>query len=129
MRLVLALVASLWPAAGLACNDTILALTGWDAVKEGNGATLTLTFESHAAKPFRMIDAVVWFGDVLGPEVRDGVDVQRDLHLSPKETFTQQSSYAGMARYASIKHEDVTTEVCVRSVLYDDGTIERFTFP
>jgi hypothetical protein len=117
--------------AAQSCNTNILTLTDW-SLTLGNrsgleSAELTLIYQSTAGKPFRMIDASIRFTDALGGHIAL-VSTERDMRLSPGDTFSENQSYLGtqLNRIAHMERSDVDVVLCTKAVVYDDGTQETF---
>lgn len=88
---------------------------------------LVVTTTSHMEKGTRMIDASVGFIDALGGHV-GSYTMDRDAKIGSGGTYEQTGRWGQFTfeRLLDLLPEDVSPYVCVRSVLYDDGTVERF---
>lgn len=125
--------AGLWASDASSCDGSpdILALDNWNIKKvDGfiSGMDITVSVKSHAAKPFRMIDASYTFSDKLGRRIA-GFKIDPDLKAKPGEIVSSTNGYTGseMDRVPKMNREDVIVSTCVTAVVYDDGTQERFS--
>lgn len=125
--LVLAFCALAAPAAA-ECNRDMLKMTGWEITPiDERYNRLTTRFIADAEKPIRMIDASAGFRDALGGSIAS-FSIKRDTAITPGQEFTQTGEWGlnTFERLLNLKYDEVETFTCVRAVLYDDGTKERF---
>ena len=129
MRWLILLMAMTMGAAAQDCHEgsaDILRLSEWSAEQNGDHATrVTLRYENLASKTVEMIDATAWFDDALGDNI-GGIRIDRDPQLAPGGSVTAAHNMAGFQRLTKAKPENISAYICVRSVLYDDGTKEEF---
>lgn len=115
-------------AAKAECNDKTLKLVSWE-IKPIDARTnrLTTTFQSVASKAIRMVDGQASFSDALGGHIA-AFAITRDVSVKPGEQFTQKGTWGPYTfeRLLNLKHDEVSVEVCVSAVLYEDGTKEEF---
>ncbi|MBX8802650.1 hypothetical protein HBA92_18090 [Ochrobactrum sp. MR28] len=114
--------------ASAACNDQLIEFVSWSAKPDGDIATeTTVVFRSNASKPIKMIDASAKYTDVLGGSI-GSFALDRDVLINPGENYTETKRWVGSSfdRLVNLKPEEVTTSVCVKAVLYRDGTKETF---
>ncbi len=111
-----------------ACNEDIIQVKEWSVAPSGDGENLTLSYVSNADKPVRMLDASAVFEDALGKMIlafnldRDGALKSGEL-IKAERRLPKGDSYD---RLKTINHSDVKASICVRGVVYDDGTKEAF---
>ncbi|MDR2309788.1 MAG: hypothetical protein LBE54_02245 [Brucellaceae bacterium] len=114
--------------ANAACNDQLLEFVSW-SIKPLDADTneMTAIFKSHAEKPIKMIDASAGYKDALGGRI-GSFALERDVAIAPGGSHTETGRWGQntFERLLKLKPEEVTTSVCVRAVLYDDGTKETF---
>ena len=132
---VLVLVAAMLASAAVQADECqrgrgILEVSEWSARLTNDSfapVELTTTLAHTGDRAFKMIDGGVWFYDALGRDII-GVSLDPDLSLAPSETSTSTGNYMRGTgeRLASLATEDVVAVVCVRSILYSDGTKEEF---
>ena len=107
-------------------NANTIVLTGWSAEPNGEHATkVTINFKSQASKGLEMVDATAWFDDALGDNI-GGISLDPDPQLAPGGSATEISNMAGFQRLTKAKAENIRAYICVKSVLYSDGTKETF---
>ena len=113
------------------CNrgtDEVLSVKEWSIEPIDNRTNLlTVTYSSTLPKPVRMIDASAGFIDALGGEI-GRFTLERDVTLSVGREHTETGRWGlfTFERLLTLRHEEVQTFVCTRSVLYSDGTKEEF---
>lgn len=130
MRIVVGF--SLWMAltggqAYAACNADLLSVDDWSARRlDDQNIEVTVTVNSRAQKPIRMLDADFGFKDALGGHVAaDTFD--RDLEIAGGGSATTIRKWpTTFERLLKLKHEEVAAYACVRGVVYEDGTKEEF---
>lgn len=105
-------------------TDRILKLEDWSAKPDGAGTRITLRLALRGDKPVRMVDGKVSFYDALDGSV-GSYPIDRDAHIAPGKPYEQKDFYT-KGRLENLKHEEVTSKVCVYAVLYEDGTKETF---
>lgn len=105
-------------------SDSLLQVDDWsiEAVDQANNR-LTVSLLSTAEQPIRMIDASVGFYDALGGPIASYA-LDRDAAIDPGDVFTESRVWGPhtFERLLDLRPEDATAVVCVRSVLYSDGT-------
>jgi hypothetical protein len=109
------------------CNTTLITLTEWQAVAAEGGVKVDTSFSYNGDRPIRMMDAIVNIEDVLG-EYIGTIGPNRDMHLTPGQTFSQTGTYriSLLGRLLTTNAADIVMSVCVRGVVYDDGTVAKF---
>lgn len=110
------------------CNPTMVELVDWSiAVVDSETNRLATTVRSNAEKPIRMIDASVVFRDASGGLIASYA-MELDGLLTPGGEFKEENLWGPKTfeRLLVLEPDEVRTEVCVRSVLYDDGTQDAF---
>lgn len=110
-------------------RSDIIRLDEWSA-EPGDARTVALTirFTNVSDRSFRMVDGGVSFADVLGRSL-GGVALPEDTALAPRQSEVREFNMlaaGGMERLPSVSPSDVRAISCVRAVVYDDGTVERF---
>lgn len=131
MRLVFGLtISALMTLPALACNDQLFTLNEWSATASEDGRNVRtemlvdLTYEG--VRPYRMIHGAALFSDVLGNALVT-VQFDRDAQIEPGQTVEAKGAFIGKgSRITTINRDDVVTRTCVWSIVYDDGTVERF---
>jgi len=112
----------------VACNYDLVTLTDWEITPENDRLNiLNTTFLFTGEREIRMIDASVRFSDILGGNIASFA-MDRDLRIEPGAEFNQTGRW-GMytfERLLDMEQADVETRVCVRGVIYVDGTSEVF---
>jgi hypothetical protein len=90
-------------------------------------ATVNIELENVAEQPVRMIDGTVLFEDALGGYIAN-ITIERDLQIPPGGTASWTAEYGGtgLDRVPNLRRDEITVDACVESVLYEDGTVERF---
>ena len=111
-----------------ACDYDLVTLTDWEITPRNDTQNiLNTTFLFNGDREIRMIDASADFSDILGGSIASfGID--RDLRVEPGAEFSQ-SGLWGMytfERLLEMEKADVETRVCVRGVVYADGSTEVF---
>lgn len=109
-----------------------LKLTDWNAeMKEGvigPYPSVKITFQNALSKEIRMTKASVWFADALGDTI-SGVEINKDIRLKPGQNQTQEFAMQGSVdfeRLTKLEKRDAVGFVCVKAVVYEDGTKEEF---
>lgn len=109
-----------------ACNYDLVMLSDWEITPRNDTQNiLNTTFLFNGDREIRMIDASAGFSDVLGGSIAS-FRMDRDLRLEPGAQF-EQTGLWGMnmfERLLDMEQADVETRVCVRGVVYADGTTE-----
>lgn len=115
-------------AAQQACNRELIEMIDYSItpVDEDTNRLIT-TFRSNAASTIRMIDASAGFIDALGGTIATFA-MDRDISVPPGESFEQEGLWGPhtFERLLDLKKDEVERFVCVRAVLYDDGSKEEF---
>lgn len=130
MRFALGCALALVAMPAMACNDQLFSVTDWRASAEESGrhirteVEVDLVYEGEAA--YRMIHAATLFSDVMGNALVS-VQIERDTAVEPNAELTSRSVFlSSTSRIASIHRDDVVSRSCVWTIVYDDGTVERF---
>lgn len=131
-RLIGMMLFALPTAAAAECQGRadLLTVEEWSVEKVSgpvSGIDITIHLKSGFDKPFRMIDAGYTFSDALGRRI-SGFTMNPDLRASPNETVETGNGYTGreMDRVLTMNRDDVSVSTCVRAVVYEDGTKEKF---
>jgi len=129
-RVIAACLVALMPEVAAAqCNrgsPNIIEVVTWSAEKSAPGGTsVTTTVRNKTSKPIEMIDATIWFDDVLGGSL-GGIPIDRDLRLDPGKEATETNKMIGFDRLVTLAPKNITTRGCTKAVLYQDGTKETF---
>lgn len=113
----------------LACNSEMLAVQDWQAsANEGNKivpVSLSATVQYQGARSYRMIHGGVMFADVLGGNLGQ-VNLERDQSVAPGDVIEVDGLVGAKDRLLTINRDDVVTRTCVWSIVYEDGTVEKF---
>lgn len=132
-RFLITMALAMLPVAAMAapqCNGSLEAVTmdSWSiqAVNDTENRLKT-SFQNDLPKSIRMIDASAGFIDALGKTVGT-FSLDRDISVQAGEKFSQEGLWGPFTfeRLLKLKHDEVDTFVCVRSVLYEDGSKEAF---
>ena len=115
-------------------SGDVLVVKSWNAEAHnpqfgGEGAKITIVMENKTPSAIRMIDATIFFDDILGRSlVNLGVD--EDASIAAGAEFTQSGSYQSyggdIARLPQIKTEDAVVTICVTALVNEDGSVQRF---
>jgi hypothetical protein len=106
-------------------NASLIELKDWSATKSDFGSVnVSMSLQSHAEKPIRMLKASVIFSDPFGDNVAN-LALDPDVAIPAKATYTEKGSWSA-ARLAKVRPQDVSALVCVSAVLYEDGSKEQF---
>lgn len=128
-RIALAVFMTLAASSAMAqCNTDLLTVSDWSIKpidKETN--SLTVVLKSNADKPIRMIDGQYGFEDALGGHIASAA-ITRDAAIPPGGTYTETGRWGPYTfeRLLTLKHDEVTPTICIRAVLFEDGTKEMF---
>jgi hypothetical protein len=109
------------------CNEELFTVTEWSIEERDPFPPLNVTLRYEGDRPIRMVDGHYWLADVLGARTGGG-PIPRDSRLSPGDTLSTvafQGTDDGK-RLLQINPADVITSTCVRGLVYEDGTVERF---
>ncbi|GEM_PF-764021 len=89
--------------------------------------SLSVTLRNTGAKDVRMVDGSVGFIDALGGNIAS-YTIDRDAELPAGELYSQTGRWGPhtFERLLKLRPEEVTAWACVRSAVYDDGTVEKF---
>lgn len=116
-------------APAIACNSEMLEVQSWQATaNEGNKffpVDLVATVEYQGDRSYRMIHAGVVFADALGQNLGQ-INLERDQKVAPGDMIEVDGLVDAKDRLLTINRDDVVTRTCVWSIVYEDGTIERF---
>lgn len=109
-------------------TSTAIELLSWSAqVGPGSFAptVVDLELKNNLPKGIRMLDASIFYVDVLGRDVgRYGLDP--DTKAAASSDFSQQGVYFSDTRLIEANPSDIVVTICTRQVVYDDGTVEKF---
>lgn len=115
------------PAYG-ACNSDMLKVVDWQ-IGESRISLLPYRIEAtvryEGARPYRMIRAGVILDDALGMNMGQ-VNLTQDQNVAPGEEVLADGQVSVSKRLGDVAREDVVARACVWSIVYDDGTEERF---
>jgi hypothetical protein len=121
------LVAAAPPALG-ACNADLLKVVDWQ-IGESQISLLPYRIEAtvryEGSRPFRMIHAGVMLDDALGKNLGQ-VNLGEDQKAAPGDEIVVDGQVSVSKRLGAVAREDVAPRACVWSIVYDDGTVERF---
>lgn len=113
----------------MACNPEMLTVTDWQAVPNENSSALPVLLKADLRydgdRAFRMIHAGVVFSDVLDQPLGQ-VNLHRDLSANPGDALVADRQTGAKKRILTINRDDITHRTCVWSIVYDDGTVEKF---
>lgn len=89
--------------------------------------SLSVTLKNTGTNNIRMVDGSVGFVDALGGQIAS-YKIDRDASIGAGEEYSHTGRWGPFTfeRLLKLRPEEIGTWVCVRSVLYEDGTIERF---
>lgn len=127
---VVAIALVLGAAPAYACNEGLFSVLDWQASARQDGnyvrtdASADLKYTGEAG--YRMIHAAVLFSDVLGDALVT-IPLDRDARIAPDSTIKASGAFVGRdSRIATINRADVVIRTCVWSIVYEDGTVEKF---
>lgn len=115
-------------------SGDILVVKSWSAEAHtpqfgGEGAKITVIMENKSPTAIRMIDAKIFFDDILGRSLVN-VGIDEDASIAAGAEFTQSGSYQSyggdIGRLPQIKAEDAVVTICVTALVKEDGTVQRF---
>ncbi len=114
--------------AAAGCAQDILTFDTWeiDPIDDDTNR-LTTNFTFVGDKPIRMLDASAGFEDVLGERIASFA-MEKDLTLSKGDAHQEIGRWGRntFERLLDMNPDDVVTKLCVRAVVYQDGTVEKF---
>lgn len=131
MRAVfLILVVCAVPAEAQECpagSSEVLELKSWRAERGygGQGTLLTVTYKNVSGKPIAMIDASLWFEDVLGGRV-GSISLNREMTMPADAEQTKEHYVAGLHRLLTENATHFYGKICTNAVLYSDGSKVEF---
>lgn len=143
MRIITALIAITVPvmAAGqvqarecVGSSPDVLSVTQWSAEEFqatiGKGVSLEVTIENKTENDLRMVDARIFFDDVLGRSITNLV-VEEDARIAAGERFVQSGRYQSygmtdIGRLATVETSDIVTTICTTAAVASDGEVLRF---
>jgi hypothetical protein len=112
-----------------ACNSEMLTVTDWQVKKNDGNIVLPYRLEAQVTyegdRAYRMIHAGVMFADVLGDSIGQ-VNLARDQDVSPGDALIADGQVTVDERMASANRNDIVYRTCVWSIVYQDGTVEKF---
>lgn len=113
-----------------ACNDELFSINDWQVKASEDGRNVRTVVGADVtykgARVYRMIHGAVLFSDALGNALVT-VPIEADANVEPGDSFAASGAFLGStSRITSINPDDVIAETCVWSIIYDDGTVERF---
>ncbi|OOC51222.1 hypothetical protein [Brucella intermedia] len=109
-------------------DDPAIKLHSWNAKKIDDATTeFVLSIETTFQKNVRMVDGYVSYSDVLG-ERMGAFEFPRDnaLPARAKTPLTIKVGSMVVPRILKVNADDVVADLCVKGVVYDDGTQETF---
>lgn len=128
VRVALMLVVSITAMPAIACNSELLVFESWviEPIDDRNNR-ITTVFRSNAEQPIRMIDASAGYVDALGGDI-GSFRLNRDILVEPGGAYEETKRWGPhtFERLLTLRPGEVSTYTCTRSVLYEDGTVERF---
>ncbi len=99
----------------------------WSAEASPIGTYVRVGVQNTFDKPIRMVDAGVWFIDPLDRIVSgEGLEIDPDLKIPASAGNIAGMTVTGFDRLVGAKQEDFTPRICVRAVLFDDGSKVSF---
>ncbi len=112
-----------------ACNNDLIQVKDWSIrPTDKKNSTISLEFASKSEKAIRMIDASAVFEDKLG-EIILAFNLDRDvsLKLGASETTSRELwPNPKYDRLSKVAKDDIKAYVCVRGLVYDDGSKATF---
>lgn len=113
----------------LACNSEMLAVQDWQAAANPGNRVIPVRLEAtvqyQGDQPYRMIHAGVLLSDALGGALGQ-VNLERDENVAPGDVVEARGFVQADERLLTINRADVKATTCVWSVVYADGTVEKF---
>lgn len=131
MRTLIAVIALLGVtiSSATACNQAMFTVLDWRVTENPGNRFLPYRLEVDTTyvgqRPYRMIHAGVILSDALGQSVGQ-VNMERDQHVKPGDNVLVDGQVDVDERLAKINRDDVVSRTCVWSIVYDDGTVEKF---
>ncbi|MCW5735202.1 MAG: hypothetical protein KIS73_13800 [Enhydrobacter sp.] len=115
-------------ACGRGATSDLLKLADWTIkpiTADRNEMTETLVYSG--SKNIRMIDGIIRYSDVLGGNIASKA-IDRDASIEPGKPYMQKGTWGPYTfeRILKMNRSDVAVVVCVRAVVYADGTKETF---
>ncbi|PQA72227.1 hypothetical protein [Brucella oryzae] len=112
-----------------ACNEDLVRVNDWSIRPvDKENSTISLEFASKSEKAIRMIDASAVFEDKLG-EIILSFNLDRDVSLKPGLAETTNRRLWPDPKYdrlSKLAKDDIKAYVCVRGLVYEDGSKETF---
>lgn len=127
-RILMAMLLLGAAAPAYACNSEMMEVIDWHAVEISSPFfpyRLTAEVRYEGPKPYRMIHAGVMIDDVLGQNLGQ-VNLARDAQVQPGDTLIADGQVTVRERLGTVNRADTVIRTCVWSIVYDDGTIEKF---
>lgn len=123
-------VSALLTLPALACNDQFFELEDWSASATEDGRNIrtlmTVDLNYRGERPYRMIHGAALFSDALGNALVT-VPFDRDAQVEPGQTVEAKGAFIGKdSRITTINRDDVVVRPCVWSIVYEDGTVDKF---
>jgi len=116
-------------AAQAECNASLLTFTGYSMRPlAAEAVEIATTFKSNASKPIRMLDAMATYRDALGASI-GSFRLNRDVSIPVGGEYREVKKWGQFThadRLPKLKPSEVSLSVCVKAVLYEDGTKETF---
>lgn len=112
-------------------SPDILTLTDWTVEEDTSrtipGSKVEFTVRNNGAKAVRLVDAGVYFRDILGEQIAS-IAISRDIQIAPGEAAVDGGSYLGtrLDRIPKMNPADVVAFACTEAVVYEDGSIDEF---
>lgn len=108
-----------------ACGKGPFTVETWNVEPARDGfVRLTAELRLKAEHSVRMVEGEIWFSDALGRLI-GGIPLDPDLAMVPSQ-LTQAAGHQPAGRFLTVDHADMHVEPCVRAVIYEDGSVERF---
>lgn len=109
----------------------MLVLNDWAPLKQESammtryGASVSVV--SNLPKATRMVRGHVSFEDVLGRDIIEFLPIPDDAKILAGDVFSFDTLYGPSGeRIMTVDKADVVGTVCLRSVVYEDGSVEQF---
>lgn len=109
-------------------DPSLLKVLSWEAHDEGDRVTTVVyTYENTSPKQIDMVKASLWFTDALGGQIGPGLVVDPDPKVAAGGKAEADWRGWGLERLLKVDKKNVAAQICVKSVLYDDGSKDDFT--
>lgn len=131
MRTFLLMILMTAATPALACNADFIRASGLkiEQVKIGESVRVNVAFNYTitGSRAVRMIDATATIADALGWEM-ERIAIPRTTPIRPGDIVAYSDNHVSgpLIVAAKANPDDISITTCVRAVIYDDGTKERF---